>query len=101
MAANTLFSSAFLYVVDADGIPVIGAKATFFEAGGSTPLPVFSEPSLTTPWAQPVVTNAAGQSTGPIYISPTPAMKIVIVDANDVPIPGYPMDFFSPSAVAS
>jgi hypothetical protein len=100
MAANTLFSQPFLYVVDADGVPIVGAEATFFEAGTSTPLDVFTDPDLNTAWGQPIVTNAAGQSDGPIYVSPTPAIKIVIVDAAAVPVSGFPMDFWSPSAVA-
>jgi len=90
----------FLYVVDADGVPVVGAQATFFAAGTSDPEPVFTDPDLAVAWDVPILTNAAGQSDGPIYVSPTPALKIVIVDADDVPIDGFPMDFWSPSAVA-
>lgn len=101
MSANTLFSAPFLYVVDADGIPLVGAKATFFEAGTSTPQAVYHDSDLASAWLQPVTTNAAGQSDGPIYVTPTPALKIVVVDANDVPVDGYPMDDWSPSAVAS
>jgi len=101
VAANCLFSAPFLYIVDANGVPLVGAKATFFQAGTSTPQPVYHDAGLNTAWTQPVTTNAAGQSTGPIYVSPTPALKIVVVDANNVPVPGYPLDGWSPSQVAS
>lgn len=100
MAATTLFSAPFIYLVDADGVPLVGAKVTIFEAGTSTPVDVFHDSDLGSAWTQPIVTNAAGQSTGPVYVSPTPALKIVAVDANDVPISGFPMDDWSPAAVA-
>lgn len=101
MAATTLFNGPFLYIVDADGVPLVGAKVTTFEAGTSTPLDVFHDSDLGVSWTQPITTNAAGQSDGPVYVSPTPAIKIVVVDANDVPVSGFPVDDWSPSAVAS
>lgn len=100
MAATTLFGGPFLYLVDADGVPLVGAKVTIFVAGTSTPQDVYHDSDLGSAWTQPIVTNAAGQSTGPVYVSPTPALKIVAVDANDVPLDGFPMDDYSPSAVA-
>lgn len=101
MAANTLFSDPFIYAVDADGAPVVGAEFTFFIAGTATPLIVWTDSSLSVAWLQPIVTNAAGQSSGPVYVSPTPAIKIVAVDANAVALVGYPINNWSPSAVAS
>lgn len=101
MAAITLFCQAFLHVEDADNLPVEGAKLTVFQAGTDTPVDVFTDSDLQVAWDQPITTNAAGNSTGPIYLSPTPALKLVLVDADDVPIPGYPMDDYSPAAVAS
>lgn len=101
MAANCLFSAPFLYFVDADGVPVVGAKVTVFEAGTSTPQPVYHDAALGSAWLQPIVTNSAGQSDGPVYVTPTPALKIVVTDANDVPLSGFPVDSWSPSAVAS
>ena len=101
MAATTLFNGAFVLIQDALGVPVVGAKITTFTAGTSSPLDVFHNPDLTGAWSQPIVTNAAGQSAGPVYVSPTPAIKIVVVDANDVPVPGFPVDNWSPSAVGA
>ena len=101
MSANCLFSQPLALIQDALGNPIVGAKITTFIAGTSTPLDVYHTPVPDTPWSQPIVTNAAGQSSGPIYVSPTPAIKIVVVDANDVPVAGFPMDQWSPSQVAS
>lgn len=101
MAATTLFGGAFLYIVDEDGVPLVGAKITVFAAGTSTPEDVWHESDLSDAWTQPIVTNAAGQSAGPVYVSPTPSLKIVVVDADDVPVAGFPMDNYSPSAVAT
>ncbi len=101
MAATCLFNGPFIAIFDADGVPVVGAKITTFEAGSSTPIDVFTDSDLDVAWAQPIITNAAGQTSGPVYVDPTPALKIVVVDADDVPVSGYPMDNWSPSAVAS
>jgi len=101
MSANCLFSQPFLLVLDTDGNPVVGAQITVFQAGTSTPEDVFTDSSLGVAWSQPIITNAAGQTDGPIYVSPTPALKIVVLDADDVPCPGYPIDNWSPSAVAT
>jgi hypothetical protein len=76
-------------------------QLSFFEAGTSTPADVFSDSDLGTPWVQPIVFNADGQPDGPIYLSPTPALKIVYVDENAVAVPGYPFDGYSPAAVAT
>ena len=101
MAATTLFNGPFIAIFDADGVPIVGAKITTFEAGTSTPLDVFTDPDLDIPWDQPLVTNAAGQTSGPVYVDPTPALKVVVVTADDVPVSGYPVDFWSPSQVAT
>lgn len=101
MAATTLFNGPFVEIRTPGGPVVVGAKITTFIAGLSTPLNVFHDSALTVPWSQPIVTNAAGQSTGPVYVSPTPAIKVVVVDATDVPVNGYPIDNWSPSQVAS
>lgn len=101
MPATTLFGGPFVHIEDADGNPIVGAQITVFLAGLDTPADVFTDSDLGTPWNQPIVTNAAGNSTGPVYVSPDNALKIVVVDADDVPVTGFPMDDFFPSAVAS
>lgn len=101
MAANTLFSGPFVYLQDASGNPIVGGEITTFAAGTSTPQPVYTDAGLSVAWTQPIVTNSAGQSTGPVYVTPTPALKIVAVDSNGVSVTGYPIDNWSPSEVAS
>lgn len=80
----------------------VGYQLSFEEAGlPGTPLDVFTDPDLSVPWAQPIVFNAEGNPDGPIYLSNTPAYKVIYLDADDVAIPGYPVDDISPYEVAS
>lgn len=101
MAANTLFSAPFVTIFDENGDPVVGAQISIYIAGTVTPQPVYHDSDLMDAWTQPIETNAAGQTDGPVYVTPTPALKIVVLDADDVPVTGYPVDDWSPSAVAS
>lgn len=78
-----------------------GYQLSFKIAGTDTPLDVWSDADLTIPWAQPIVFNAAGNPDGPIYVSPTPAYKVVYLDADDVAVDGYPVDDVSPYEVGS
>ncbi len=101
MAANTLFSGPFVTIFDEDGHVVVGAQIFIFSAGTTSPIDVWHENDLSDAWTQPLVTNAAGQTDGPVYVSPTPALKIVVLDADDVPVAGFPVDNWSPSEVAT
>lgn len=101
MSAATLFAQPFAYIVDTDGVPIVGAQITVFETGTATPQPVYTDSDLSVAWTQPITTNAAGQSSGPIYCTPTPSLKIVVVDANNVPVSGFPIDPWSPYALGS
>ena len=107
MAATTLFSGPYIQVIDnrltteTPGVPLVGAKIYVYTAGTLVPQPVYHDSDLNTAWTQPLVTNASGITDDPVYVTPTPALKILITDADDVALPGFPMDDFSPSAVAS
>lgn len=101
MAATTLFSQPFLFLVDADGIPLVGAEVTIYAAGTVTPQPVYHDSALSNAWLQPIVTNSAGQSDGPVYVTPTPALKVVAVTSTGAAISGFPLDNWSPAAVAT
>lgn len=100
MAAATLFAQPFWYAQDDTGVPLVGAKLTVFEAGTSTPVTVFHDSDLSDEWVQPIETNAAGQSDGPIFVEQTPSLKLVATDADDVPLSGYPMDDWTPYVLA-
>jgi len=107
MAAATLFAQPFAYVpdnrltTDTPGVPLVGAKIYVYETGTSTPQPVYTDAGLSVAWTQPIVTNASGETDGPIYVTQTPALKILITDADDVNLPGYPVDPWSPYALGS
>lgn len=79
----------------------IGNLLSFYEAGTVIPLDVWTDTDLQIPWSQPIVLNAAGESDGPIYVSDSPAYKVVYTDADGVAIPGYPVDGVSPSTIVN
>lgn len=94
--------AAALFYFPLPGTPTCeGYQLSFYVAGSSTPLDVFTDPDLSVQWSQPIVLNAEGNPDGLIYVSPTPAYKVVYLDQDDVPVPGYPQDFISPYAVAT
>jgi hypothetical protein len=47
------------------------------------------------------VTTANGISSDPIFVDTTPSLKVLITDADDVALPGYPMDPWSPYALVT
>jgi hypothetical protein len=104
MAATTLFNGPFIQITAKQNgqiVPVVGAQIFVYIAGTSTPQDVFTDPGLSVAWDQPIETNLYGQTDGPVYVTPTPALKIVVLDEDDVPVPGYPVDDWSPAAVGS
>lgn len=75
----------------ADGItPLAFGKLSSFAAGTDTPLPLFADADLSTAYDNPLELDALGQA-GPVYLSPL-AYKLLLTDADDVPIPGWPVD---------
>src|SRR5262249_53069831 len=75
----------------------LGNKLSFYVAGTTTPLDVWTDSDLTIPWAQPIIFNATGNPDGPIYLTLDISYKVVYTDANDVAIPGYPVDMVDPT----
>lgn len=51
----------FIRAMDANGDPVSGGKLAVFLAGTTTPVTTYSDRSLTTAQAQPLIANAAGE----------------------------------------
>lgn len=70
--------------INADGTPMVGAKLRFFDAGTSTPQPVYADGALDIARDQPILADARGMFPT-IYLSPTPGLyRQRMTDANDV-----------------
>lgn len=68
--------------INSAGEPYAGAKANFYLTGTTTPVNTFQENSLTTPHANPVVADAAGQFPA-IYLTPSVTYRCIITDSDD------------------
>ncbi len=91
---SKLFTLPQEVVLTSSGDPIPGAKAYFYEAGTSTQLDVYTEYTLTTPHANPVIADAAGRFAA-IYYDPNDDYKVKVTDASDVEI--YTQDYASQS----
>jgi hypothetical protein len=107
MSAATLFAAPYIQVIDnrlttdTPGVPLVGAKIYVYITGTTTPQQVFRDSDLGSSWTQPIVTNASGITDDPVFVDTTPSLKVLITDADDVDLPGYPMDPWSPYALAT
>jgi hypothetical protein len=107
VSAATLFAQPYIQVIDnrlttdSPGVPLVGAKIYVYITGTTTPQPVFRDSDLGSSWTQPIVTNASGITDDPVFVSTTPSLKVLITDADDVDLPGYPMDPWSPYALVT
>jgi len=72
----------FWQVFDANGNPAAGAKASFFTAGTSTPVNVFSDSTLVTAYTQPVVADSEGRF--PTIYAAAGDYKIKVTDSANV-----------------
>lgn len=71
--------------MDANGLPMSGAKLFFYQAGTSTLIPIYQDADASTPHTNPVVAPASG-TFAPIYISPGTSVKFVLKTAGDVTV---------------
>jgi hypothetical protein len=107
MSAATLFAEPHAYLTDnrdstaTPGAPLVGAKIYVYVTGTTTPSPVYHDSGLSSAWTQPIVTTANGISSDPIYVTPTPSLKVLITDSADVALPGFPIDPWTPYALAT
>lgn len=62
---------------DANGAPVSGALIYTYLAGTSTPVTTYSDAAGVTPQTNPIVCNAAGYPSSPIYLPAGVAVKMV------------------------
>lgn len=88
--------SAFLCPVlndpqcDANGAPLVGGKIFTYLAGSSTPAATYTSSAGTTPQANPIILNARGVVDSPIWLTGGQAYKLILTDANSVPVnPGF------------
>jgi hypothetical protein len=70
MSTGILLTMPVLVAVNGDGEPISGARLQFYLTGTTTPAPTYTSAGLTTPNANPVVANGAGQFPA-IYLDPT------------------------------
>ena len=84
---------------DNDGNPLAGGFLYTYAAGTSTPQPTYLNSDLAPGSANtnPIELDSAGRAV--IYCTPTPALSLLLTDADDVPI--WTQDEVSPAAVAS
>lgn len=68
---------------DANGLPYAGATLTFYQAGTTTKITIYSDQEATTPRANPVTADATG-SFPPIYISGPDRYKFILQSAAGV-----------------
>ena len=84
MASSDRYYAPFETAWDAAGLVEAGAKLYFYTTGTTTAKNTFSEETLTTANANPVVANAAGRF-GAIFLG-SGDYKVVLKDADDVEI---------------
>ncbi len=99
MSIATVLPSPLPQFLDDDGKPLAGGKLYSFEAGLATPQALYTTPALTpgSEWSNPLILDASGRPTGPIYMLASPAYKFRMDDANDVTVWG-PVDAIIASA---
>ena len=76
---------------DADGNPVSGAQAYFYDTGTTTPQTVYSDSGLTTAHPVPLVADASGNFAD-VYTSGSTGIKVNVTGPDGIVLPGYPVD---------
>jgi hypothetical protein len=92
------YTSPHVQFFDNNGDPLAGGFLYAYAAGSvDTPQDTFTDSARAVPNENPVELDSAGRAV--VYLSPTPAYKFVLTDADDVVI--WSQDAVSPAAVAS
>lgn len=76
------YTAPYFEWIDGDGVPLAGGKLYFYASGTDTPLVTYSDSTLVTPNANPVVANAGGYW-GAIFLQAAD-YKVVLKTADDV-----------------
>lgn len=79
MAAGTYGPDPNITYLDANGLPLAGGSVGYFEAGTSTPLDTYNNPDLALIHVNPnpVVLNASGRSTQPVFFQVASYKEVV------------------------
>ncbi len=78
-------------ITDANGDPVAGAKAYFYQTGTTSPVTVYADAAATTPHPSPLVADSAGILPA-FFITGSSEVKIDVFTDADVQVAGYPID---------
>jgi hypothetical protein len=78
-----------------DGLPVEFAKMTVTLTGTQTQVNVYSDSGLSVLLSQPIESDANGVFP-PCYVDGGGALRLLVTDEDDAPLPGYPMDNIVP-----
>lgn len=84
MATGTLAPDPWLTVENGSGVPYIGAKVYTYIAGTTTPAATYSDVGLTTPNANPIITDAYGRYLA--FLVPGASYKFVVQDSTGAAI---------------
>lgn len=68
--------------IDDDGNPAAGWLLYTYEAGTSTPTPTYQDSDLLVENENPIELDSSGSAI--IYVSPTPTLKLIMHNADDV-----------------
>src|SRR5450755_54165 len=97
--AAVLFNP-FYFSIDGNGVPRAGATYSFFQTGTSTPQNTFTDSTLVTPNANPVVADSNGLFP-PIYLSASFDYKVILKDSAGVTIATRDPIGFTPAVAAA
>lgn len=88
-----------LRALDANGVPIAGAKARFYDTGTNALRTVYSDADGTTPHPDPLVANGNGVFPQ-VFVVGGGALKVNVTTSTGAAVDGYPMDpvFAMPSA---
>lgn len=86
--------------LDANGDPVAGARAYFYEVNTATPLTVYANQAGTTPHLSPVYADADGVFPA-VYTTTNLRLDIWSTYGDDSSLPGFPSDYWYKTPVTS
>ena len=84
MTATVLLPPILMFA-DEEGKPLAGGKLYTYEAGTTTPQPLYTDVLRTVPFSNPIILDAAGTPGQPAYPANT-SYKVVVTDKNDVQV---------------